>query len=292
VLEDPWCFHITQKVVEPMYERRHAAETFIEILYRMGLRPKVNGFISGYLGLSPEEALRPDEEIVWEDLCDRVVRHNFGPEHNWEWFKKNGFISWPKKVEEVYWKYERPGRVPLYWEFFIHSAEKARSIVEKMGIELKWGHFTPVADWFPIHPLTADDGVHDLFCFNVGDSLCATSTSTEQPWVDEVSQMNPYSYNFTMNVDTAAAKGLKDGDRIEAESDKGNKLTGLLKTRKAQHPLTLSVMGRTGHWAFGQPIAKGKGIPFQYMMDTKFSECDPLTWHPEPCVKVKITKIK
>jgi molybdopterin-containing oxidoreductase family molybdopterin binding subunit len=291
-LEDPWCFHITQKTVEPMYKRRHSPQVFIEIFDRMGMRAKVNGFINAATGLGEELSLKPDEKIEWEDLCDRVVRQDFGPEHNWEWFKKHGFISWPKKTEEVYWKYSRDARVPLYWEFLIDSGQKAKAIVDKMGIELDWEHYSAVADWFPIMPHLVKDPQYELYCFNVCDGLHAASTTVEQPWLDEAGRMNPYTYNITINTDTAREKGLKDGDVIELESKKGNKVQGRLTLRKAQHPLMAVISGRAGHWSHGLAIAKGKGVGFQFMMDNKFSDCDPVTWHPEPCVKVKISKIK
>jgi molybdopterin-containing oxidoreductase family molybdopterin binding subunit len=292
VLEDDWCFHITRKTIEPMYERRHSPQVFIEIFDRMGMRAKVNGFINMALGFSDELKLKPDEKIIWEDLCDRVVRHHFGPEHNWEWFKKHGFISWPKKPEEVYWKYLRDARVPLYWEFLIDSGEKAKAIVHKMGIELDWKHYSAVADWFPVKSHMESGPQYDLYCFNVCDGLHVATTTAEQPWLDEAGRMNPYSFTISMNADTALEKGLKDGDEVELESNKGNKVQGVLKGRKAQHPQTVVIMGRGGHWSNGMPIAKGKGIPFQFLMDNKFSDCCPVTWHPEPCVKVKISKIE
>ena len=292
VLEDPWCIHITQKVVASMHSRRFFPEVMIEILDRMGLRAKVNGFMNMYLGLDEETQLNPDEKINWEDLCDRVIRHNFGPEHNWEWFKKQGFITWPKKPEEVYWKYRRDARVPLYWDFLIDNGEKAKAIVDKMGIELDWEHYSAVADWFPIMPHLVKDPQYDLYCFNVCDGLHVATTTAEQPWLDEASRMDPYSYNIVMNKDTALQKGLKDGDLIEVESNKGNKVQGRVKLRKAQHPLTAVITGRAGHWSPRMPIARGKGVGFQFLMDNKFSDCDPVTWHPEPCVKVKVSKIE
>jgi anaerobic selenocysteine-containing dehydrogenase len=112
----------------------------------------------------------------------------------------------------------------------------------------------------------------------------------ETPWIDEVSAMNPFTYNVTMNADTARHKGLKDGDRIEIESVYGNKATGTLKVRRGQHPETLAIMGTAGHWAKGQPVARGKGTHFNALMDARMEECDPVSFNLELCLKVKVTK--
>jgi anaerobic selenocysteine-containing dehydrogenase len=290
-LDDPWCFHITQKVIEPMHDRRQSTQVLMEILDRMGLRAKVNGFINMALNFSEPFRLSPDEKVDWEDLCDRFMRFNFGPEHDWAWFKEHGFISWPKKVEEVYWKYLRDARVPMYWEFLIDSGEKTRKIAEEMGIELDWEHYSAVPDWFPIPPHLVTDPQYDLYCFNTCDILHIATTTAEQPWIDEAGGMNPYTYNITMNTRVARKKGLGDGDTIELESTKGHKVQGVLKTRE-QHPETITIMGRAGHWSSGMPIARGKGVPFQFLMDNAFRDCDPVTWHPEPCVKVKVSKVR
>ena len=114
----------------------------------------------------------------------------------------------------------------------------------------------------------------------------------EQPWLNEASQMNPFTYNITMSKDTAEQKGLKDKDLIEIESIYGHKVRGTLKTRKGQHPQTISMVA-AGHWAKGQPIAKDKGTMFTPLLETRFEKtCDPLTFNIETCVKVKVDKIE
>jgi len=95
-----------------------------------------------------------------------------------------------------------------------------------------------------------------------------------------------------MNADTARKKGLKAGDRIEIESSRGNRVRGVLQVRKGQHPQTLAVMGCSGHWAKGQPIARGKGVNMNSLIELCWEEYDPITFSIEPCVKVKVTRIK
>jgi anaerobic selenocysteine-containing dehydrogenase len=103
--------------------------------------------------------------------------------------------------------------------------------------------------------------------------------------------MNPFTYFVNMNADTAARKGLKPGDRVEVESWRGLKVRGVLQVRKGQHPETLTIMGTSGHWAKGQPIARGKGVNFNSLIEVRFSDLDPLCANLDPLVKVKVTKL-
>ncbi|MBN2400990.1 MAG: molybdopterin-dependent oxidoreductase [Spirochaetes bacterium] len=294
-LDFPWCCHITQAVVEPMYQRRNAAQIVIEILTRMGLGPKLNMVFNGVFGLDEKRKLKPDDKIVWEDLCNRAVVSVFGEEHNWEWFKKNGFISWPKKIEEVYWGHFRNNiRHQVYWEFMVNARKRVEAITKEIGLEgyLDILQYDPLPMWVPIPAHEVEDKSFDLYAFSWGDAMHGNTNCHEQPWIDEVSKMNPFTYYVNINEATAKAKGLQAGDLVEIESWRGQKVKGVIQTRKAQHPDTLTVMGVSGHWAKGQPIAKGKGVNFNSLIDFRFSDMDPISGSTEVCVKVKVKKIK
>lgn len=289
---EPWCFHISQAVVEPKYSRRHIMDFSFELLDRMGLRAKVNEYWNNYIGFDKANRIKPTEKIDWEQLGDRVVKYYFGPDHDWEWFKKHGFISWPKKVEEVYWRYFVDARVPIYREFMIDLGEKIPEIAKDVGIEMDWQQYTALPEWVPCPPHLVEDPQYDLYCFAYRDPLHTTSCSMGLPWLDEASIMNPYTYNITMNANIAKQKGLKEGDIVELESDKGNKVQGVLQVRKAQHPQAICIMGTAGHWASGLPTARGKGVHFNSLMELRLDECDAITLNYETCVKVKVTKVK
>ncbi|MBN1367631.1 MAG: molybdopterin-dependent oxidoreductase [Dehalococcoidales bacterium] len=291
-LDEPWATHITQKVIEPLYQRRYAPEVVIDILDRIGVRDRVNGYYNHILELDDSEQLKPGQKIIWEELCDKAVTHYYGLEHNWEWFKKHGFISWPKKVEEVYWRHFKDIRVQIYWEYMLDMKEKTQKIVNELGLPINMEHYLPLPDWFPIAPHFVSDSQYDLYCFSWADSTHQATCTQEQPWLDEASRMNPYTYFIIMNAKTAEKKGLKVGDRIEIESSRGNKVNGVLQVRKGQHPQTVTIMGCAGHWAKGQPIAKGKGVNMNSLIEIHLAECDPITMSIEPCVKVKVSRLK
>jgi hypothetical protein len=57
------------------------------------------------------------------------------------------------------------------------------------------------------------------------------------------------------------------------------------------HPETHGIMGVAGHWAIEQPIAKGKVVNFNYLIEPRFSDFDPSSANMGLLDKVKVTKI-
>jgi anaerobic selenocysteine-containing dehydrogenase len=104
--------------------------------------------------------------------------------------------------------------------------------------------------------------------------------------------MNPYTYNITMNRDTANNKGIQDGDLIEVESPMGYKVRGTVKTMEGQHPLTMGIAACSGHWGRGMPIARGKGTNFNTLLSFNLKKVDPLVLTPENCVRVRVRKVE
>jgi len=290
-MED-WVFHIAQPVVEPQYERRDFfGEVIPELMDRMGKRREFNNILNELYELDEANKLDADERLTPLGLADRIVKDLFGPEHGWEWFKEHGFISWPKKVQEAYWRYFVDCRVPFYLEYMIEMREKMEEIVKETGLEIDLDQYTPLISWFPCSIHGVDEPEYDLYCFSYRDVLHSGSHTMEQPWLDEVSRMNPYTYNITMNNNTAKEKGLKDGDIVELESVTGRKVKGPLKLLKGIQRGTVSIAACAGHWAKGMPIAKGKGTNFDILMEIDLQHVDPICLNIETAVRVKIKKI-
>jgi anaerobic selenocysteine-containing dehydrogenase len=287
---DPWCCHITQPAVKPPQGRRYIMDVWFELLKRLGKRSAINEYWNRYIGLDEAHRFKPEDDVGWEHVGDHALKFYFGPEHGMEWFKEHGHLIWPKKVEEAYWRRFTDARVPIYLEFMIDLKRKIKAIADPIGITVNWDQYTPFISWFPCAPHRVKNPEYDLYCFSYRDILHTGTCTMEQPWLDEASKMNPYTYTITMNTDTATRKGLRDRDLIELESSYGHKVSGTLKLRKGQHPQTVAFIS-AGHWAKGQPVAKGKGTAFTFLMEQKFGKCDPLTFNSENCVKVKVSRI-
>ncbi len=294
-MDNPWTMHVAQPVIEPQYERRYTPQVLIELFKRMGRSARMAGYFNHMLGLEGDKALKPDEDIVWEDLCDRAVTNYFGEEHSWEWFKENGYISWPKKLEEVYWKQFKDARVQIYWEWMLDLKTDTMEIAQEIGLEkkLRWENFSPLPVWNTIRPMECTDSSFDLYAFTWAETFQSNTNTQEQPWVDEMSKLNPYTYYVNMNAGTAAKKGLKAGDRIELEEAFGRqKLQGVLQTREGLHPECIHMIAVAGHWAKGLPVAKGKGPFFNSLNTVNFGDCDPICLNTESVLRVRVRKVK
>lgn len=288
---DDWCFHVQQPVVEPPAERRNITEVVREIIYRLGLTAGANSFYDFFCNFGETTKLPPDAKLSQLEMCDTVLRHFFGQEHGWEYFKKHGFIRWPKRVEEAYWRHFIDARHPIYLEYMIPIGQKVKELTEKLNIKVNIAQYTPLISWFPCTIHQPEDPSFDLYCFSYRDILHTGSHTMEQPWLDEASRMNPYTYNITMNTDTARRKGLEDGNIIELESNTGGKVRGRVKLMEGQHPQTMGIAACSGHWIKGMPIAQDKGVNFDTLMACDLAHMDPVSLNIETAARVKVRKI-
>jgi len=286
-----WCYHITQPVIRPKADRRSFTTVMWELMDRLGYHKQVNNAINDFVGFDEDNKLKPEEKFTEEELADKALKYFFGPDKGLEYFKKHGFVKWPKKVEEAYWRYFVDCRVPVYLEFIIDLKEKMKAITDRVGLQVNYEQYTPLISWFPCSIHKVDKPEYDLYCFSYRDILHTGSVTMEQPWMDEASLMNPYTYNITMNWDTAVKKGLKDGDLIEIETVYGRKAVGTLKLMEGHHPQTVGIAACSGHWAKGLPIARGKGTNFDDILELDLEHSDPISLNIETAVRVKVKKV-
>jgi anaerobic selenocysteine-containing dehydrogenase len=289
---DDWSCHILQPVVEPMHSRRTWDSVLLELADRLGVREKYITEINKRIDLDDEYKLAPTNKFTPEELWDSVLKTRFGAEYDWAWFKEHGFIRWPKKIEEAYWRYFIDARVPIYLEWLPNMGEEIKKITDKIGMEVDFTQYTPLISWTPCITHLEKDSKYDLYCFSYRDVLHTGTMTMELPWLDEASRMNPYTYNITMNRAVAIEKGIKDGDMVEVETAYGRKVQGKVKLMEGQHPQTVGIAACSGHWAKGQPIARDKGTNFNILLELDLKHVDPVSNNIETAVRVKISKVE
>ncbi len=309
-----WDFPIRQPVVKPAYERMNKVEALWLIADRLGMRAEMNAYYNVYFSSFGGEALisgdiasvrdvkmidpkkvtvliKPEEKITYHEMMDRAFKFYFGDKHGLKYISKAGTIHWDKKVKEAYWRWYVDVRIPIYMEHIAELKEEIMKNAKITGLELEWEQFTPLISYFPAQVAREETKEFDLYSFSYRDILHNGTYTMEMPWLDEVSQLNPYTYNITMNTATAKKKGLKDGDLICLESSYGRKTTGTLKTMEGQHPKTISISACSGAWAKGAPIAYGKGTNFNILLESDAKHACPVCWSQETATMVKVYKI-
>lgn len=288
-----WSWPIRQPVVEAGGQRRDFIRVLYEIGCRLGLMEPMNLAYNIQFRLQEPYKLKPDIRYEFEEIVDRILKNYFGEAHDLKWFKEHGVISWPKKAAEVYWRSRLPVRVPVYFETFQTTGEQVRQVAKEFGIEndLNYHAYQTVPDWYPCPSHECKDPQYDLISFYYRDSLHTNSLTMENPWLDEASQMNDYTYNIAVNAQTARKKGLQDGDIVWVESSYKHKIKGRLKTMQGMHPEGVGVAALAGHWSKDQPIALGKGVFYNDLIEIDYNHFDPGNLNLDLCAKVKIYKV-
>jgi molybdopterin-containing oxidoreductase family molybdopterin binding subunit len=283
-----WSWPIKQPVVSPAGQRRPAPEILLELAERIGIREELNAAFNAHLKLDGPHRLDFKTRYTYEEICDRELKSHFGAERGLDWFKEHGVISWPKRVEEVYWRPFLNVRVPIYWEFLIPLHAKAKPIARTHGVEWDDAYYDPLPHWLPCTSHQVTDPSYDLFGFYYRDTIHTNSFTMENPWLDEAARLDPFSYTIALNTATGRRKGLRDGQEVWLESVHGRRVRGKVRLTEAIHPECVGVGGCAGHWAKTLPIAQGKGVFFNELLEVDLEHASPVNLNIDTCVKLRI----
>ncbi|MDP6110062.1 MAG: molybdopterin dinucleotide binding domain-containing protein, partial [Rhodospirillales bacterium] len=287
-----WSWAIQQPVVEPEGEERLFADVLIDLADRAGFLDDFNAAFNAVLNLQGEYRLESGKKYTYEEICDADLKINFGDDRGLEWFKKEGVVTWPKTPQEVYWRAFTDARVPIYWEWMPELREKIQAISGPAGLDVPKDYYSALAEFLPCQSHECKKEGFDFYTFYYRDTLHTNSFTMENAWLDEAAQLDPYSYNIAMNTDSGRARGLVDGDVIELESEKGRKVTGRVHLTEAIHPEGLGMAALCGHWAKGMPMAKGKGVFYNELLELDWESVNPVNLTLDLCSKVKVTRVE
>lgn len=291
-LSTPWAFSLRQPVVEARDNAPNYMDVMIELVDRVGYTPQLNTWFNMVYSLKGENALATDKKYQLVDVLDRLYKSWFGPEHDLEWFKKNGVITYPRKPEEVYLYPHMDARIPVYWDFLLEAKDRVSAITTEMDIPWELDDYQAVPDWKPCidHVVTKRD--YDLLPIYYTNAWNVDTWSLENPWINEINENEPYVYNIEINRETAKAKGLKSGDRVVLEAANGFKVDGRLLLVEGVHPEVLAVVaGCWGGTSKYQPVGHKKGVAINNLMEgTSTERLCHVSASFEQCVRVKISK--
>ncbi len=150
--------------------------------------------------------------------------------------------------------------------------------------------FQPLPTFLPCTSHTCKKEGFDFYAFYYRDIIHTNSFTTENPWLDEAARIDPFSYTVAINTESATQRGLRDGQAVWLEVESGRKVKGRLHLTEGIHPEGLGIGGCAGHWAGkGMPIAKGKGVFFNDLLEIDAAHASPVNLNLDLCARVKVT---
>ena len=121
-----------------------------------------------------------------------------------------------------------------------------------------------------------------------GNAAHRVSGITHSSW-SIVPDFEYCNYAIAINAETGRKKGLRSGAMIWVENEKGRRVKGRVKLTEAIHPEALGIGACAGHWSSGMPVAKGKGIFFNELLELDREHASPINLNLDLCVRVKVT---
>lgn len=286
-----WYWALRREVVPPAGEARPWAAVLLEIAHRLGFADEVYAIANVSLNLKEPYMLDQSRRYSPGEIVDRQVKSLFGSAYKEEMFRKtSSAVSRRKKLEEAYPRPFLDARIPIYFEHLRHAGEDVERVTRQLGIAWDVSDYAPLPDWKPCPAYEEPpDSEYDLFAVNFKLPFHTFTITTENPWLDDLSERHPYAYKILINAARAQEKGIQDGDLICVESRVG-KVQGRAKVVQGIHPEVVGIPGTFGHWAAGKPISRGKGVHFNALLPLDLERIDKLCGAVDACVRVRVYK--
>ena len=278
--------YLRQPVVKPLGEVRDFSDVCCELAKRMG-------FPLGFS--SKEEFVRKSCEMtpgvketggfdymrtrgVWHDPKAKPKYYSYRKEVEAAALNKDGVIL--DEATGVYWNWKKAGaksREEALKKGYTHTRKAFKGYVgQKIGAKVYAG-FKPDAvnksGYFELYStLMEEKGFSPLPIYKVNpehaamkpeDMILTTfkvaehihSRSQNCKWLTEIYHDNP----GWINPETAAGKGIKDGDKIRVKSEIGE-IETTARVTPAVVPGVIAISHHCGHWEYGR-YASGKKSP-------------------------------
>ena len=68
-------------------------------------------------------------------------------------------------------------------------------------------------------------------------------------------------------------------------------MEGRVRLTQAIHPEGLGVAACAGHWSRGMPVARGKGVFYNQLLELDWSHVSPVNLNLDLCVRVKVMPV-
>lgn len=247
--------------INKVYNTRNCIEIFMDLADKMGFLTGDKGFLAAMnpiVGGQLDVSKRP----TMHDIGEACTQAKFGVALDSITDASGPVYKYKTQGKENYNYYYWPDnktRLPMYMVQFLRVGRQLKDNMAQAGVstipgwkpedmDFWWKAFVALPAWVDTTEFAAHNSEYDLWAFNwktPGFPFYCGDTYGNV-WLHETMKtFDPYEYTVLMNADTAAKKGLKDGDTIVVESHYG-KTQGTLKTTQLIHPDAVGVPASHG----------------------------------------------
>jgi anaerobic selenocysteine-containing dehydrogenase len=290
--EGDWYFLARQAVASPPGQAKPWTDIYLELAERMGFLEEFYRLGNTMWHLGDAFKLDPTKKYSIREIADRQAKTIFGADFDtWAPRESSCAVLRKKTIQEAFPRYFLPSRVPIYLEYLLDHKRDVKQVLDKLHFTWDLSSYSPMPLWIPCEAHTHDDE-YDLIATNNKVPTHQFSTTTENPWIDEVARANPYTYSVMLHTSAAAKRKLETGDLVKVESKYGH-YVGRLRVTELVHPEAVNCSGSFGHWARGMPVSKDKGVNHNALLPKPtLDRVDTLSGQIDQCVAVKITKVE
>lgn len=246
--------------IPPLYQSRGDIDIYIDLCEKIGILYGEGGYIDEInkeLKLKDEYALDLNTKPTVRDIFDRYSRKN-GYEGGIEFFETKGVKTTPIATKKLYAPAWDPPYGGIKHRLYVESLKRYQNIMKEKGAdEIYWKDYTALPTW-RTPTFWKSPSEYDLTLTSHKKIEYKQSRAT---MVATLNEMEP-EQRLKINVKTAEAKGIKDGDEVWAESH--NAVTGETRRIKVKvqciegiKPDTVAMPHHYGFWV--HPLAKDGG---------------------------------
>jgi anaerobic selenocysteine-containing dehydrogenase len=293
-------------IVPPQYNTRQADDIYLELAERIGFlygEGGLNDHINQMWNMQGPHKLALDKRYDTAEVLDRVLKAGFGVEQGLEYFRHAGIYDKPRSQAESYNYYYFPmgkTRHPFYFEPLLRDGDTLRQHLAEHDLTIPgqdmadvWRFYRPIPEWVG-RPDENAAPEYDLIAMNwsTPQFRMHSSDQTGNPILnDVVDEADPYQFVVLLNRETAARKGLCDGDEVVIEAYWGGKTQGVLKVTSLLHPDAVGIPGINGFKSLhGNPLRE-RGPNFNLLLNAAEGTFDPLHGGIDRNPRVKVYRV-
>ncbi len=278
-------------VIPLQHQTRQADDIYLELAERIGFlygEDGLNDHLNQFWELEDPHKLVLDQRYNTAEILDRVLKSKFAVENGLEYFRDSGLHYTTRSKAESYNYYYYPEgttRYPFYFEHLLKTGDTLRQNLAEHNLTIPgqnmaevWRFYQAIPQWvgrpdenIPAgFDLIAMNWATPQFRMNSGDQ-------TGNPLLNEViDECDPYQFVVLMNRETAARKGLIDGDEVIVEAYWGGTAQGILKVTSLLHPDALGVPAIHGFRSMHRNPVTRRGPHFNSLLNNAEGTFDPL----------------